>query len=76
MLVCARCGTESPDGFRFCGACEAAPQEVAAPRRSRKVVTALFFDVTDQWRWGSKLDPEVHEDDALRAFRLPGRVRR
>ena len=59
MLVCARCGAESPEGFRFCGACGAPLVEEAAPRQSRKVVTALFCDVTGSTALGEELDPEV-----------------
>src|SRR5579862_3388949 len=59
MPVCERCGTENPEGFRFCGACTA-PLPVAAPaRQTRKVVTALFCDVTGSTALGEELDPEV-----------------
>jgi class 3 adenylate cyclase len=59
MLACARCGAESPDGFRFCPACGAAFPEAPAPRQARKVVTALFSDVTGSTALGEQLDPEV-----------------
>src|ERR1700734_1744006 len=59
MIVCARCGTESPEGFRFCPGCGAALEEAPAPRQSRKVVTALFCDVTGSTALGEELDPEV-----------------
>src|SRR5579884_1788133 len=59
MVVCARCGAESPEGFRFCGACGAALAEAPAPRQARKVVTALFCDVTGSTALGEELDPEV-----------------
>ena len=59
MPVCERCGTQNPDGFKFCGACTA-PLPVAAPgRQTRKVVTALFCDVTGSTALGEELDPEV-----------------
>src|SRR5579862_9434493 len=58
MVVCARCGAESPEGFRFCGGC-GAPLEQDAPRQARKVVTALFCDVTGSTALGEQLDPEV-----------------
>jgi class 3 adenylate cyclase len=60
MAVCTQCGAESPTGFRFCGACGAplaSPQD--APRQTRKVVTALFCDVTGSTALGEELDPEV-----------------
>ncbi len=59
MTTCERCGTTNPDGFRFCGACAAPLAEVAAARQTRKVVTALFCDVTGSTALGEQLDPEV-----------------
>ena len=59
MLTCARCGTESPDGFRFCPSCGAQLEQVPAARQARKVVTALFCDVTGSTALGEQLDPEV-----------------
>jgi class 3 adenylate cyclase/tetratricopeptide (TPR) repeat protein len=59
MSICEHCGTENPDGFRFCGGCGSSLPEVAAPRRTRKVVTALFCDVTGSTALGEELDPEV-----------------
>jgi class 3 adenylate cyclase/tetratricopeptide (TPR) repeat protein len=59
VLICASCGAENPDGFRFCGRC-AAPlgaQEPAA-RELRKTVTVLFCDVTGSTALGERLDPE------------------
>jgi Double zinc ribbon len=59
MPVCERCGTQNPDGFKFCGACTA-PLPVATPaRQARKVVTALFCEVTGSTALGEELDPEV-----------------
>jgi class 3 adenylate cyclase len=60
MINCQRRGTESPDGFRFCGSCGAeillAGNE---PRKTRKVVSAMFCDVADLTVLGAALDPEV-----------------
>jgi class 3 adenylate cyclase len=65
MTVCASCGVESPDGFKFCGSC-GAPLAVAAPGREvRKVVTIVFCDVTGSTALGDRTDPE-----ALRATML------
>ena len=52
----------SPDDRCFFG--EPAPDrepavELEAPRRARKVVTALFCDVTGSTALGEELDPEV-----------------
>ena len=59
MISCQRCGTEGPDGFRFCGSCGAELHASDEPRESRKVVTALFCDVADSTALGEALDPEV-----------------
>jgi class 3 adenylate cyclase/tetratricopeptide (TPR) repeat protein len=59
MLTCARCGAESPEGFRFCPACGAVLPEALPPRQLRKVVTALFCDVTGSTALGEQLDPEL-----------------
>ena len=59
MAICARCGAESPEGFRFCGGCGAALEEAPALRQARKVVTALFCDVTGSTALGEELDPEA-----------------
>jgi len=59
VLTCQACGEESPDGFRFCGACGAAFAPVAAPREVRKTVTVVFCDVTDSTALGERLDPEA-----------------
>lgn len=60
MAVCERCGVESPSGFRFCGACGSPlPEDPVALRQTRKMVTALFCDVTGSTALGEELDPEV-----------------
>jgi class 3 adenylate cyclase len=59
MVICARCGAESPEGFRFCPGCGAALEPAEPPRQARKVVTALFCDVTGSTALGEELDPEV-----------------
>jgi class 3 adenylate cyclase/tetratricopeptide (TPR) repeat protein len=58
-VVCAACGTENPDGFRFCGNCGAALAPAEAPREVRKVVTVLFCDLTGSTELGGRTDPEA-----------------
>jgi class 3 adenylate cyclase/tetratricopeptide (TPR) repeat protein len=59
MTVCASCGQENPDGFRFCGNC-AAPLEPQPPARElRKVVTVVFCDLTGSTALGDRTDPEA-----------------
>ena len=59
MAICSSCSTESPDAFRFCPGCGARLPEGVVLRRTRKVVTALFCDVTGSTALGEQLDPEV-----------------
>ncbi len=59
MVVCERCGTANPDGFRFCGGCGAPLPEAVATRQTLKVVTALFCDLVGSTALGEELDPEV-----------------
>jgi len=57
-VICAQCGKENPDGFRFCGACGTALDE--APRRqTRKTVTVLFADVVGSTALAEARDPEA-----------------
>ena len=59
MSICASCGRENPEGFRFCGNCGAALEEAAPPREVRKTVTIVFSDVTGSTALGEQLDPEA-----------------
>ena len=59
MPVCPSCGQENPEGARFCNACGAVLDAPEPPRQARKVVTALFCDVTGSTALGEQLDPEV-----------------
>jgi class 3 adenylate cyclase len=57
MAVCARCGQENPDGFRFCGACGSALADVPAVEE-RKVVTVLFADLVGFTSPSERMDVE------------------
>ncbi|HEU5212561.1 MAG TPA: adenylate/guanylate cyclase domain-containing protein [Gaiellaceae bacterium] len=58
-MVCAACGSENPDGFRFCGSCGAALAPAEARREVRKVVTVLFCDLSGSTELGDRTDPET-----------------
>jgi class 3 adenylate cyclase/tetratricopeptide (TPR) repeat protein len=58
MPVCSSCGTESPEGFRFCPHCGAPLAPPEPTREERKLVTILFADVTGSTALGEQLDPE------------------
>src|SRR4029077_18807407 len=63
MAVCPTCGTENPDGARFCNGCAAPLATPAASREQRKTVTVVFCDVVGSTALGESTDPE-----ALRAL--------
>src|SRR4051812_45157336 len=57
MLTCSSCGTENPDGQRFCGDC-GTKLEVSPLHEERKVITALFCDLVGSTALGERLDAE------------------
>jgi class 3 adenylate cyclase len=59
MPACGSCGQESPDGFRFCGACGAELATSAPNRQVRKTVTVVFTDISGSTALGERVDPEV-----------------
>ena len=59
MPVCAACGQENPEGFKFCGACGVPLTEAVTPaREERKVVTVLFADLVGFTSRAEQMDPE------------------
>src|SRR5437868_7613668 len=63
MPVCASCGHETSEEFKFCPECGALAAPEAPAREQRKTVTVLFCDVTGSTALGESTDPE-----ALRAL--------
>ncbi len=59
MIVCERCGTPSPDGSRYCGACGSPLVAEPTSGETRKIVTAMFCDIADSTALGEELDPEL-----------------
>jgi class 3 adenylate cyclase/tetratricopeptide (TPR) repeat protein len=55
---CSACGSENPDGFRFCGSCSA-ELTADASAEVRKTVTVLFCDLVGSTSLGERTDPEV-----------------
>ena len=59
MTTCPSCGTENPDGQKFCGECGT---QLVEPTRSateeRKVVTTLFCDLVGFTAASESADPE------------------
>ena len=60
MVACGGCGTESPDGFRFCPVCglPLAGASDASLTEERRVVTALFCDLVGFTATSEAADPE------------------
>jgi class 3 adenylate cyclase/predicted ATPase len=57
-VICAVCGQENPEGFRFCGRCGAA-LAVESSVEVRKTVTIVFCDLVGSTALGERSDPEV-----------------
>ncbi len=58
MVVCANCGQENPEGFKFCGRCGASLEAAAQPSEERKVVSVLFCDLVGFTARSERADPE------------------
>ena len=56
MAVCSACGTENPQGARFCNACAASLATPASDRR--KLATLLFCDISGSTAIGERVDAE------------------
>ena len=79
MPVCASCGHEAAEAFRFCPECGAPAAAAAHAREQRKTVTVLFCDVAGYTATGERLDPEAlrqlqsrYFDDARAALERHG----
>ncbi|MEX1263377.1 MAG: adenylate/guanylate cyclase domain-containing protein [Actinomycetota bacterium] len=59
MLICSTCGTENPDGAKFCNGCATLLGASASPGEVRKIVSALFCDLVGSTTLGEQHDPEV-----------------
>jgi class 3 adenylate cyclase/tetratricopeptide (TPR) repeat protein len=58
-VLCSACGSENPEGNRFCGGCGASlVVEMRARGEERKVVTALFSDLVGFTALSESADPE------------------
>jgi class 3 adenylate cyclase len=57
-MRCPSCGTENPEGFRFCGACASPLEATQAHREERKLITAVFTDIVGSTARAETLDPE------------------
>jgi class 3 adenylate cyclase/tetratricopeptide (TPR) repeat protein len=68
MLVCPSCGTENPEGARFCNACGTTLGQTEQRRKERKFATALFADLVGSTALAEQEDPEVVQSVVGRTF--------
>ena len=67
MNSCPSCGTEPPQGARFCPSCGASLAAAPKMATERKVVTTLFADLVGFTALSERFDPE-DVDAALRGY--------
>ncbi len=68
MLTCPACGTENPEGARFCNGCGTELAEAEPRRKERKYATALFADLVGSTALAEREDPEVVQSVVGRTF--------
>lgn len=74
MPFCSQCGTQNPEGAKFCFACGSAivtagaVAQPAPPQEVRKVVSIVFSDLEGSTSMGEKLDSESLREVMTRYF--------
>jgi class 3 adenylate cyclase len=73
-VICSRCGTENPEGAKFCAECGATLATIEPPTalEERKVVSVLFCDLVGFTATSEQQDPE---DVRMRVRAYHARVR-
>src|SRR5438552_4325806 len=74
-MVCPVCGTENPDGARFCLRCgsplsEKPTEAGRTTQGERRIVTMLFCDVVGSTAMAERLDPEAWTEIMNEVFEL------
>jgi class 3 adenylate cyclase len=75
-MACPRCGSDVPDGARFCPACGA---ELSTPsgREERKLISILFVDIVGSTARADGADSEdVRDRNQLYFEDVRGRIER
>ena len=68
MATCPSCGTENPDGAKFCNGCGTTLAQADPRRKERKFATALFADLVGSTALAEQEDPEVVQSVVGRTF--------
>jgi class 3 adenylate cyclase len=59
VIICSSCGTENPDGAKFCNECATHLDASGSSGEVRKIISALFCDLVGSTTLGEQHDPEV-----------------
>jgi len=70
MRICATCGEESPERFRYCPTCGATLATAQIGRDSRKTVTIVFANPKPHTESGAPLEPATFTDVMTRYFEV------
>jgi class 3 adenylate cyclase/tetratricopeptide (TPR) repeat protein len=73
-IRCPNCGSESPDGMNFCGACGFALRPPPAPVRERRLVSVLFCDLVGFTTFSETRDAEDVRDVLGQYFAAARRI--
>src|SRR3990172_9537862 len=68
MATCPSCGTENPDGAKFCNGCGTTLAQAEPRRKERKFATALFAGRGGSTALAEQEDPEVVQSVVGRTF--------
>src|SRR3990172_4162323 len=68
MATCPSCGTENPDGAKFCNGCGTTLAQADPRRKERKFATGLFADLVGSTALAEQEDPEVVQSVVGRTF--------
>lgn len=73
-IHCQRCGSEAPEGARFCGACGAPLHQSVTPKLERRLVSVLFCDLVGFTTFSEARDPEDVRDVLAQYFAAVRRI--
>jgi class 3 adenylate cyclase len=74
VQICASCGGELSDQFRFCGFCGSPLESTVLVKESRKTVTIIFCDLKGSTNLGELLDSESLRELMSRYFEVMSNI--